>query len=434
MIWAFASVSREKQNEVSRIWMLAWLMILIHSVAALFTHLPGIWGGLDYVVFSVALAWAGLLFTYASMPRRDRSSTRWLLGSLCGVSFVYMAVLCLASSHPWAMDSAAVLVTLCPLAVVLASLRQVNDPRRWAVLAFCAALSVFLLAVQNRHPYGVPIAWNGFLFVDFLGSCFFTAWAWRRAAAGAIVTITGFTGWSLVFVLEPLHQAFWPRVPIESEVWHLPAFVVAMGMMLLLLEDQLRHSRHLALHDVLTGLPNRRLFQDRLDSALARARRSGELLGLLSIDLDQFKQVNDTLGHQAGDGLLRQVSSLFARRVRGSDTVARTGGDEFCVILQNPASRDDAEYVAHSLRRLLYQPIQLGDISIRVGASIGVAIFPEDGDDIDSLCRVADLRMYAIKHGIESPEQPDGLAAQPDANPIIESSPVDTASRTEESD
>lgn len=416
--------------------MLGWVMILVHSIAALFTQLYGIRGGLVYIVFSVALVWAGLLFSYASMPRRHRSSF-WLLGSIAAASFVYMTILCLSPGRRWAMNLAAVLVTLCPLVVILASIRAINDRRRWAILAVCASLSIFLLIIQNQRPYGVSVAWNGYLFAVYLSCCFFSAFTNCRATAGAIVTVTGFFGWSLVFFLEPLQHARWPQVHIESEIWHLPAFVVAMGMLLILLENQLKHSKYLALHDELTGLSNRRLFQDRLDNALARARRKGEPLGLLSIDLDQFKRVNDTFGHQAGDRLLRQVSARFARRVRSSDTVARTGGDEFCVILENPAGRTDAENVAHSLQCLLNEPIQLGDHSIRVGASIGVALFPEDGENADSLCRAADLRMYAVKHGVEGPEKHSGLSAfaSPSAaNPVTEVPTVTTSALTEHSD
>ncbi len=399
MIWAFGSVSRDEQKYVSGIWMAGWVMILVHSVAALFTQLRGIWGGLVYIVFSVALVWAGLLFSHASMPQRDRPSSLWLLGSLGAASFVYMTIFCLSPGRHWAMNLAAALVTVCPLTVTLASILTVNERRRWVVVAFCAALSTFLLIFQNRHPYGLLVAWNGFLFTVYIGSCFFTSWTYRRATAGAFLAVAGFLGWAMVFVLEPLQQSLWPQTHIESEIWHLPAFVVAMGMLLLLLENQLKHNRYLALHDELTGLPNRRLFQDRLDNALARARRTGEPLGLLSIDLDQFKEVNDTLGHQAGDRLLQHVSALFGVRIRSSDTVARTGGDEFCVILENPASRAEAENVGRSLQRLLREPIQVGGYSICVGASVGVAIFPDDADDVDWLCRVADLRMYEDKHG-----------------------------------
>lgn len=246
MIWTFGSVSRDRQNYVSSIWMLGWVMILIHSVAALFTQIHGIWGGLDYIVFSVALVWAGLLFAYASMPRHKGPSSFWLLASLATSSFVYMATLCLAAGLHWAMNLAAVLVTALPLAVILIFLRSVSEWRRWAIVTFCATLSIFLLVIQNHRPYGVPLAWNGFLFVVYLGACCFAAFASRPATAGTSVTVCGFLGWALVFVLEPLQQGLWPQLHVESEIWHLPAFVAAMGMLLILVENQLKQTRYLA--------------------------------------------------------------------------------------------------------------------------------------------------------------------------------------------
>jgi len=189
-----------------------------------------------------------------------------------------------------------------------------------------------------------------------------------------------------------------PGFKLESEVWNLPKYIVAVGMILLLLEDQIEHNKHLALHDELTGLPNRRLFQDRLASALERARRTKAHTALLVVDLNDFKRVNDTLGHHVGDQLLQRVGSLFAGRVRRSDTVARTGGDEFSLILEEPTSRADAEFVGRSLGQLLREPLQLGNRLVQVGASIGVAIFPDDAQDMESLCIAADLRMYAVKH------------------------------------
>jgi diguanylate cyclase (GGDEF)-like protein len=182
-------------------------------------------------------------------------------------------------------------------------------------------------------------------------------------------------------------------------VWNLPKYVVAVGMILLLLEDQIEHNRHLALHDPLTGLPNRRLFQDRLGSALERARRTETQAALLVIDLDRFKQVNDTLGHHVGDQLLQKVGALFAGRVRRSDTVARTGGDEFSVVLEEPTSRNDALHVGESLLQLLNEPVELGEHRVNIGASIGIAVFPEDARDMELLCIAADLKMYDCKHG-----------------------------------
>jgi diguanylate cyclase (GGDEF)-like protein len=193
-------------------------------------------------------------------------------------------------------------------------------------------------------------------------------------------------------------QTFYPTVHIESEVWNLPKYVVAVGMILLLLEEQLEHNKYLALHDELTGLPNRRLFQDRLTVALERARRSSSKAALLVIDLDHFKQVNDTLGHHAGDLLLQQVGGLFLGRVRNCDTVARTGGDEFSIILEETASADGAHQVAQTLLQNLNQPLTVEGRIIRVGASIGIAIYPDDAAEMESLCIAADLRMYDEKN------------------------------------
>ena len=214
--------------------------------------------------------------------------------------------------------------------------------------------------------------------------------------------MAGFFAWSMVFVLAPLLAAYRPSLHLESEVWNLPKYIVAVGMILLLLENQIEHNKHLALHDELTGLPNRRLFKDRLASALERARRAQCQAALLVVDLNRFKDVNDTFGHHTGDLLLRQVAAIFDGRVRRSDTVARTGGDEFSIILDSPSSRSEAEMVAQSLLALLHEPIQVDQHQLSVSASIGIAVFPEDATDTESLCIAADLRMYSGKQGASS--------------------------------
>jgi diguanylate cyclase (GGDEF)-like protein len=212
-----------------------------------------------------------------------------------------------------------------------------------------------------------------------------------------VITILGFLAWSLVFLADPFLQYYIPRIHLENEVWNLPKYVVAVGMLLLLLERQIERSQYLALHDDLTALANRRLFQDRLSSAMERARRTGASMALLQIDLDRFKEVNDAHGHHVGDLLLQHVSMLFDSRVRRSDTVARTGGDEFSLILEEPSSRQDAELVADSLIHLLAEPVEIAGRRIRIGASIGIAVYPEDAHNADSLCISADMKMYEIK-------------------------------------
>ena len=153
----------------------------------------------------------------------------------------------------------------------------------------------------------------------------------------------------------------------------------------------------LAHHDVLTGLPNRRLFEDRLDVAIRSALRYRRQAGLLFIDLDGFKQVNDTMGHDAGDELLRKVAARFLAQCRKADTVSRLGGDEFGVILPEVSGPDGAVTVANNLINSLSRPFDLQPGSARVGASIGVALCPEHGKDSAVLLKKADEAMYASK-------------------------------------
>jgi diguanylate cyclase (GGDEF)-like protein len=273
------------------------------------------------------------------------------------------------------------------------------------VVGLYCALSAYLLVFQHRPGNGDDLAQNGVLFTVYIGCCIHFWYAYRRATAGAFITIAGFLAWASVFLVAPLMQAFLPKVLVEGEVWNLPKYLVAIGMILLLLEDQIEHNEYLALHDHLTGLPNRRLYQDRLASSLERARRSEAQAALLVVDLDYFKQVNDTLGHHVGDLVLQRVAALFSSRVRRSDTVARTGGDEFSVILEEPTSRADAIRVGDSLIQLLNEPLELGEHTVRIGASVGIAIFPEDAREMESLCIAADLRMYDAKNDTRNSSQ-----------------------------
>jgi len=151
-----------------------------------------------------------------------------------------------------------------------------------------------------------------------------------------------------------------------------------------------------AMHDALTGLPNRVLLRDRLEQALRALARDGTRLALLLLDLDRFKWVNDTLGHQTGDALLREVAARLAGAVRASDTVARLGGDEFAVLLPE-ADADGAAWVARALHRALDAPVVVDGQALRAEISVGGALAPAHGADPDTLLRRADAAMYVAK-------------------------------------
>jgi diguanylate cyclase (GGDEF)-like protein/PAS domain S-box-containing protein len=154
---------------------------------------------------------------------------------------------------------------------------------------------------------------------------------------------------------------------------------------------------HLAQHDSLTGLPNRLLFQDRLGQALAQARRRGTQVAVLYMDIDRFKQINDTLGHSAGDALLRLVAGRLSSCIRRSDTLARLGGDEFTVVLNELAEPGDAMRVGHTLVEAMRKPFALEGRELYVSVSLGISLFPGDGDDAETLLVNADVAMYRAK-------------------------------------
>jgi len=164
-------------------------------------------------------------------------------------------------------------------------------------------------------------------------------------------------------------------------------------------------SRRLALHDALTGLPNRILFADRTRRAIAGAERNEAPVVVMLIDLDRFKDINDTLGHHYGDEVLRQMSGRLTELLDPRDTVARLGGDEFGVVLRSVRSTSEGMAVAAAIRRALAEPFDAEGVSLELGGSIGVAVHPEDGDDVEALMRRADVAMYQAKEGATGVER-----------------------------
>jgi diguanylate cyclase (GGDEF)-like protein len=163
------------------------------------------------------------------------------------------------------------------------------------------------------------------------------------------------------------------------------------------LEQYSRALESMALHDALTGLPNRRLLMDRLALAIAHARRNTSTMAVMFLDLDGFKQINDTLGHDAGDTLLSMVADRLVAAVREEDTVARMGGDEFVIGLWESGHADGVARLASKVIQAVSQPYRIQGHDVRITASVGVGIYPMHGEDVETLMKRADLALYEAK-------------------------------------
>jgi diguanylate cyclase (GGDEF)-like protein len=179
-----------------------------------------------------------------------------------------------------------------------------------------------------------------------------------------------------------------------------------------LLREQMRELEHSraalheeATHDPLTALANRRLFYDRLKQAMRHAHRYGGKLGIMYVDLDRFKDINDSHGHHVGDAVLTEVARRLTTNIRDSDTVARLGGDEFAVLLDGVQGREEYLAAANKIEQSLNTNSSLFGLNVEISASIGHALYPDDGADEDALMRAADAAMYRIKTGCASERQ-----------------------------
>lgn len=194
-------------------------------------------------------------------------------------------------------------------------------------------------------------------------------------------------------------KAGWHSNHGSLKYYHIVGFLVALMLSVMLwviLNDRWK-IQYLALHDALTGLPNRRLFGERLDYTLAQKQRQQQAFSLLSVDLDNLKPINDQLGHKVGDLVLRQVAQRMLHAVRHEDTVARVGGDEFMIILPSTGKEKETLHVAQQLLETVQAPVFHHGEQLDISASIGISLYPEHGSNEEELLRAADLAMYQAK-------------------------------------
>lgn len=399
LVVVFEAILRQGAAERLQLWLTAWVLVLIHFVADFVNVGHGLWNHIGTAVSLGSLELATISFLISMSPQATTIRRQVLLGTILGVpalaystaavwgvpahSFYYGPVLVALAgvsllAWDWYHDAPSYLAGLLIASVVFSSLLI------WMVARNHADLSVSVI-LAGLNFLVAALYWRHF----------------RRDTAGVLTTVLGFIAWGMVYPIRTFLHLHSPSPILASGNWNIPKYFVAVGMILTLLEDQIRSNKYLAYHDELTGLPNRRLLEDRLERALAHAARGGHKVAVLLIDLDHFKEVNDSFGHQIGDLALQQVVSRLSTRMRASDTLARSGGDEFTVV-SNVSDKHGAETLMAALESALAVPLKVEGHPIRLGLSIGVALYPDHGRSPDELHAAADHAMYVAKRGTRS--------------------------------
>jgi diguanylate cyclase (GGDEF)-like protein len=396
LVFVFWSILRTRAGNELHAWLLGWIFILLHFAI-------GILGGdrnplqtLIQCVAAIMLVLGGAAFIYAAGGGNCTRRLRWiastgLLATLFYIGFEYYEV---AARNYYYAAAALLFVSACAVLVPEHDRPpEAHRHRTMALWALLLAAVLALLAYRGKQDFGDA----AILFVVYMLAGIQYWRNFHRRTTGALTAVAGLVAWAFVFPIGVSLQIFAPQIHVQSSVWNIPKYIVAIGILLTLLEEEIHRTEHLALHDPLTGLPNRRLLDDRLTKAVERAERNEGRVAVLLIDLDNFKQINDSYGHAVGDEVLRVVATRLHMRVRKADTIARTGGDEFVVVVSDLLQPHGAEVLAGKLMADLSEPIVMEAVNLCPSASIGVAIYPDDGQTAAELCDRADISMYGKK-------------------------------------
>lgn len=396
LVAVFHSLLRRTRETRLRYWLVGWVMLLIHIAAQFVAQNLEADAPIAVAVSLSMLLLASVAFIWAGRDSRDigsRSLVLTLIGAAPEIAVIVCAVYGVAAL--WAYMP----LTAAGLASSLWMFRggqRVSD-RRLRVLRTAAIVAAYLVqgVLLYRRQWELVIVWM--LCWHYLAVALCFRLSAPRPTAGVVFTTLSFIAWALVFPAGFALHALAPGIHVEAEVWNLPKFLVATGMIFTLLEEQLSRAEYASQHDELTGLPNRRLFSRRLRHALRVAQERGQQLALLVMDLDNFKLINDSLGHAVGDELLQHMARQCRAHLRSGDTLARLGGDEFAVILADVADRGAARVVVQELRSALAVPAIVQGHTLSVDASIGLSMYPVDALEETLLYAVADRAMYGDK-------------------------------------
>ncbi len=374
------------------LWFVGWGFILIHFIALSFA-VPGGW---FHTATSLTALWAtqacALCFVVAAanMPTPHVGP---LLTVELAVPVLFQSGLVFVQPPRPDLQFIAVGLFLLPALHVL--LVKKDRSRSMIVLSLaCGMFALIVLPIARTRPLVVA---DGTLALLFLTSAYLYAAGSVRLSRGVLAAVAGLVGWGLSYPIVDVWLRLHPGHPPDRSLVELPQYLVVAGIILSLLEEHVLRTERMAMHDPLTDLPNRRLFEERLVSTMADARAAGTTIACLVIDVDNFKTINDTLGHSAGDQLLRALAVRLSWHMSPRDILARTGGDEFTALLAGVNDENHLRFIASAMMSAASVPISIDGQAVDVRISVGIAFSPDHADDIESLRRLADEAMYSAK-------------------------------------
>lgn len=383
---------RRHPHKQADIWLLGLFFTLLEATAHTF-YAPGkIPDAALHVIVLDCYALAGLIFNWGAEEEQGRSRRVRLL--YIGLNAI--PLLAMTTTYGLNVRVSGPYVPIVAVGLAMGVVSSVYVRRNWVYAGLYAVGWLAAGWLVTHGYYRHAVYWSICCIYTIATANYYLRLP--RHSTGRVAILTGFTTWALCFLLHPwivMHHGF---ADIASHVWNLQKSLISIGMILVMLEEQVRSTQWLALHDELTGLPNRRQFSEQLAGAMERSRRSKGRLALFLLDLNGFKEINDSIGHQAGDQVLREISSNLREHGRCFDSVARLGGDEFTLVACDLTVERSVQFFEDAIQEAVERPMVVDGHPVRMTASLGVAIYPDDATDASKLLKIADQRMYRLKH------------------------------------
>lgn len=390
-IGAFRPLAR-RAGPHTNAWFLAWTFILLHNVALIFGGSGAHGHAWVLMLGQWMLEAGGICFLRAVLEVEDSIDSLLIGIEMAIPMFAQAALVAFHSQHPgWqALFTALMAVPGIHLLRLERERRRPLERMAWGFVVVAACLAPFAAAWPEMTLSVVHS-------LLFLGSAILYWQHTDGSTTGVFTAVSGLALWGLVFPVNVVLAQAGIQSPLIDAAVQFPSYLVAYGMILTIIEQHVKRTEMLAMHDPLTGLPNRRLFEDRMQQVLTNASSMGTMSACLVIDVDNFKTTNDTMGHGVGDGLLQAVATRLSWHIQAGDTLARTGGDEFAVILGRLQSLEHLRFTVGAIMSVTSAPVIVDEHEICVGLSIGVAINPDGALDAVMLRHHADEAMYEAK-------------------------------------